>query len=143
MKAVGYLRATTSLLLPLAVSRYATTMSTVVKGAVKQLVAPSKQKLFQLEQIQCQVFRTTFNPTKMKTGAKILTAPLKGQTLSKYYGPSDFPSIAKVARSLSTPGFRVINEPEAYRMERVEDLKRRGKGSPKKIREAANKKKKK
>lgn len=79
----------------------------------------------------------------MKTGAKILSAPLKGQTLAKYYGPSDFPSIAKVARALSTPSFQVINEPEVYRMERVEDLKRRGKGSPKKIREAAGAKGKK
>ncbi|KAG0684247.1 mitochondral 37S ribosomal protein S27 [Pichia californica] len=111
-------------------------MSAAAKGAIK-IIAPSKQKLFQLEQLQCQVFKTTFNPTNMKTGAKILSAPLKGQTLSKYYGPSDFPSIAKVARFLSTPSFQVINEGEAYRMERVEDLKRRGKGSPKKIREKA------
>jgi hypothetical protein len=113
------------------------------KGVLKQLVKPSKEQLFKLEQIQCQVFRTTFNPTKMRTGAKILTAPLKGQTLANYYGPSDFPSIAKMAKALSTPSFSVINEPEQYRMERVEDLKRRGKGSPKKIREASTGQKKK
>lgn len=117
--------------------------SVVAKGALKHLTKPSKDLLFKLEQTQCQVFRTTFNPTKMRTGAKILTAPLKGQTLANYYGPSDFPSIAKVARQLSTPSFSVINEPEQYRVERVEDLKRRGKGSPKKIREAAGSSKKK
>lgn len=113
-------------------------MSTVAKGAFSKIIAPNKEKLLKLEQLQCQIFRNTFNPTKMKTGAKILSAPLKGQTLANYYGPSDFPSIAKVARALSTPSFTVINEPEQYRMERVEDLKRRGKGSPKKIREASS-----
>lgn len=113
-------------------------MSTVAKGAFTKLIAPHKDKLLKLQQLQCQIFRTTFNPTQMKTGAKILSAPLKGQTLANYYGPSDFPSIAKVARSLSTPSFTVINEPEQYRVDRVEDLKRRGKGSPKKIREAAS-----
>lgn len=118
-------------------------MSAVVKGTAKQILAPSKQKLIKLQQIQCAVFRTTYNPTQMKTGSKILSAPLKGQTLANYYGPSDFPSIAKMAKSLSTPSFSVINEPEQYRVERVEDLKRRGKGSPKKIREAAGSKSKK
>lgn len=118
-------------------------MSSVAKSTLKQLVAPSRQQLLKLEEIQSRVFRTTFNPTKMKTGAKILSAPLKGQTLANYYGPTDFPSIAKVARSLSTPFYEVINEPEQYRVERVEDLKRRGKGSPKKIREAAGAGKKK
>lgn len=119
-------------------------MSTVAKVLIK-LVPPSKQKLLELQEIQSRVFRTTFNPTKMRTGSKILTAPLKGQTLGNYYGPSDFPSIAKAAKALSTPFYDVINEPEQYRAERVEDLKRRGKGSPKKIREApsAAKKKKK
>ncbi|AWU77847.1 uncharacterized protein C5L36_0D05730 [Pichia kudriavzevii] len=111
-------------------------MSAVVKNSLKTLVPPNKEKLIKLEKLQCQIFRTTYNPTKMKTGAKILSAPLKGQTLGNYYGPSDFPSIAKVARTLSTPSFTVINEPEQYRVERVEDLKRRGKGAPKKIREA-------
>ncbi|TID15058.1 hypothetical protein CANINC_004729 [Pichia inconspicua] len=113
-------------------------MSTVSKAIFTKLVAPNKEKLLKLEQLQCQVFRTTFNPHKLKTGAKILSAPLKGQTLANYYGPTDFPSIAKMAKALSTPSFTVINEPEQYRVERVEDLKRRGKGSPKKIREASS-----
>lgn len=119
-------------------------MSAVAKNAVKQILsAPSKDKLIQLRQLQCQVFKETYNPNNIRTGAKILRAPLRGQTLANYYGPSDFPSIAKVARSLSTPDFTVINAPEVYRAERVEDLKRRGKGSPKKIREAASAGKKK
>ncbi|OUT22808.1 hypothetical protein CAS74_002553 [Pichia kudriavzevii] len=82
-------------------------MSAVVKNSLKTLVPPNKDKLIKLEKLQCQIFRTTYNPTKMKTGAKIFT-----------------------------PSFTVINEPEQYRVERVEDLKRRGKGAPKKIREA-------
>lgn len=103
---------------------------------MSQIVRVSRSKLQKLEELQCRIFRTTFNPTKMRTGAKILQAPLKGQTLANYYGPSDFPNVSKMVKSLSTPEFQVVNEPEQYRLDRVEDLKRRGKGAPKKIREA-------
>lgn len=96
----------------------------------------SVKKLQRLEKLQCDIFRTTYNPSKVRTGAKILQAPLKGQTLANYYGPSDFPNAASMIRRLSTPEMSVIDETEQYRLERVEDLKRRGKGAPKKIREA-------
>ncbi|GME71799.1 unnamed protein product [[Candida] boidinii] len=107
-------------------------MSQVVKAFKSVPIS----KLHKLEQLQCQIFRTTFNPTKQKTGAKILSAPLKGQTLANYYGPSDFPTHAKLSKAWATSEYEILNEEEEYRVERVEDLKRRGKGAPKKQREA-------
>ncbi|VEU23855.1 DEKNAAC104921 [Brettanomyces naardenensis] len=115
-------------------------MSSVVKNVLKPI---PKQKLLNLEKLQCQIFRTTFNPTKQRTGAKILRQPLKGQTVTNYYGPADFPSAARIVRLWKNEEYEVVNEDEEYRLDRVEDLKRRGKGAPKKKREASSGNKKK
>ncbi|ODV86435.1 hypothetical protein CANARDRAFT_27646 [[Candida] arabinofermentans NRRL YB-2248] len=90
----------------------------------------------ELNKLQCQIFKTTYNPQQLRTGSKILRAPLKGQTLANYYGPSDFPTVSKLINAWETEEFRIVDEDEEYRLERVEDLKRRGKGAPKKKREA-------
>ncbi len=101
-----------------------------------------KEKLVKLEKLQCQIFHTTYNPTKQRTGAKILRKPLKGQAMASYYGPAEFPSVSKIARLWKDNEFEIVNEPEEYRLERIEARKRRGKGAPKKKREAGGKKKK-
>ncbi|GME85228.1 unnamed protein product [Ambrosiozyma monospora] len=107
-------------------------------AAVKQVLkSPSIAKLHKLQQLQCKVFRTTFNPTKQRTGAKILSAPLKGQTMANYYAPSDLPTVSKLIKLWKNDEFDIINEEEEYRLDRVENLKRRGKGAPKKKREGA------
>jgi len=101
-----------------------------------------KEKLVKLEKLQCQIFHTTYNPTKQRTGAKIFRKPLKGQAMASYYGPAEFPSVSKIARLWKDNEFEIVNEPEEYRLERIEARKRRGKGAPKKKREAGGKKKK-
>lgn len=113
-------------------------------SAVKQLIKPvSKAKLHKLEELQCKVFRTTYNPQKERTGAKILTKPLKGQTLANYYGPADFPSPAKMLKLWKQEDYAVVDEVEEYRANLAASRRKRGKGAPKKKKEKADGKKKK
>ncbi|KAF6010421.1 hypothetical protein HII13_003196 [Brettanomyces bruxellensis] len=116
----------------------------MLESAVRLALRKSipKEKLIKLEKLQCQIFHTTYNPTKQRTGAKILRKPLIGQTMASYYGPAEFPSVSSIARLWKDDEFEIVNEPEEYRLERIETRKRRGKGAPKKKREAAGNKKK-
>lgn len=61
--------------------------------------------------------------------------------MMNYYGPADFPNASRLARLWKSEDYEVINEEEEYRIARVESLKRRGKGAPKKKQTASNKKK--
>ncbi|KAH3671924.1 hypothetical protein OGAPHI_000110 [Ogataea philodendri] len=100
-------------------------------------------KLKQLAKLQCNIFRTTYNPQQLRTEAHILRKPLKGQIISNYYGPADFPTPFQIAKLWKSDDFRLVIEKEDYRQRRVNMLRKRGKGAPTKQKGPADAKKKK
>ncbi|KAG7880794.1 hypothetical protein KL905_002337 [Ogataea polymorpha] len=106
---------------------------------------PKLAKLKELTKLQCNIFRTTYNPQRLRTEAQILRKPLKGQIISNYYGPADFPTVFQIFKLWRVDDFRLVDEDEDYRQRRVRMLRKRGKGAPKKLKtpsEAPTKKRK-
>ena len=100
-------------------------------------------------QAQCRIFSTTFNPTGVRTGNKVLRQRLKGPALAAYYPPrvTTFKDLQKAYSE-----FEVTDEDEEYRLEYIEkcahpprvgpmlmcrSTKARGKGAPPKKHTAA------
>lgn len=85
--------------------------------------------------LQCWVFNKAFNPENKRIGAKVLREPLKGELVKDYYYPSlkDLPTPSKLNKML--PGWNCYDPDEDYRLQRVEYLKRKGKGAPTKSKE--------
>lgn len=102
-----------------------------------------KQRLLSLYKLSAKIFNQNFNLNNTRDGTKYLTRRLKGQAIVDYYGTRDFLSF----RNLKTlfPLDTFVDPDEEYRVNKVESLKRRGKGAPKKIKssEAVAKKTKK
>lgn len=96
----------------------------------------SKARLLKVAEISAKIFDQNFNPTNARTGSKILSQRLKGPTIAGYYGNPDFLKF----RHLKTlyPGFQFVDLEEEYRLSMVEARKRRGKGAPKKKKEASS-----
>ncbi|KAF8245805.1 hypothetical protein K440DRAFT_645622 [Wilcoxina mikolae CBS 423.85] len=90
-----------------------------------------RTRLLQLRELSANIFNTTFNPTGVRTGNKVLRQRLKGQALLDYYPPRV--ATIKDMRKL-WPGLDFVDEDEEQRVISVERAKIRGKGAPKKIR---------
>ncbi|AET37840.1 mitochondrial 37S ribosomal protein mS33 Ecym_2087 [Eremothecium cymbalariae DBVPG len=101
----------------------------------------SKDKLLRLSELSAKIFDQNFNPSGVRTGAKILSKRLKGPAIANYYPNPDFIKF-KQLKSLY-PGFTFTDEEEAYRTSMVELRKRRGKGAPAKKKGPSTDKKKK
>jgi small subunit ribosomal protein S33 len=56
------------------------------------MLNPSRSRLLQLEKLRAQIFNHTFNPSKLRTGAKVLRAPLKGEHYRNWYYPDIVPT---------------------------------------------------
>jgi len=82
-------------------------------------------------QLSASIFNTTFNPSNIRTGNKILRQRLKGTTLAEYYPPRVV-TIRDMRRLW--PEMKIPDEDEETRVASVERTKARGKGAPKKIR---------
>ncbi|KAF8468422.1 mitochondrial ribosomal subunit S27-domain-containing protein [Kalaharituber pfeilii] len=92
---------------------------------------PSRERLLQLAKVSCRLFNTTFNPTGVRTGTKILRQRLRGPVVRDYY-PKQLVSIKDLKRVF--PDRTFIDEDEVVRLEDVQVAKIRGKGAPKKQR---------
>ncbi|KAL0947727.1 hypothetical protein HGRIS_013810 [Hohenbuehelia grisea] len=90
-------------------------------------------RLAALTQLRCAVFQTSYNPTSARTGAKYLRARLRGPAMNSYY-PQTL-DLSQIAREF--PELDIVNPDEEQRFQDVEDKKKRGKGKPKKARDAA------
>ncbi|TKX25885.1 hypothetical protein C1H76_1729 [Elsinoe australis] len=88
-------------------------------------------RLQTLIQTQCRIFNTIYNPSRLRTGNKILRQRLKGPSLAAYY-PRRIATIKDLAKAY--PEYEVIDEDEDDRLENVQITKSRGKGPPKKKR---------
>lgn len=91
-------------------------------------------------QTQCNVFGTTFNPERLRLGNKILRQRLKGPALAAYYPrvPATITDMMKDMKKIE-PGFETYTYDEEHRLEGIQIAKFRGKGAPKKKREANSK----
>ncbi|KAK5256545.1 hypothetical protein LTR16_003024 [Cryomyces antarcticus] len=89
-------------------------------------------------QAQCRIFSTTFNPTNIRTGNKVLRQRLKGSALAAYY-PRKVVTIRDLQKLY--PNFETWDEEQEDRVEHILIQKSRGKGAPKKKRTAAESKK--
>ncbi|KAH8833589.1 mitochondrial ribosomal subunit S27-domain-containing protein [Flagelloscypha sp. PMI_526] len=87
-----------------------------------------------LEQLRCQVFQTSYNPTGIRTGAKYLRRRMRGPALLSYYPPDV--NLATLARSF--PELELRDDDEETRIQDVEEKKARGKGAPKKAKTKAD-----
>lgn len=94
---------------------------------------PSRTRLDQILRLSKQIFKTTYNPSQVRTGAKVLRQPLKGETVREYYKPSGID--LKLLRKID-PEPNHYDEKEERRLERIANRKRKGKGKPAKAKEA-------
>jgi small subunit ribosomal protein S33 len=88
----------------------------------------TQSRLAALNRLRCSIFHTSYNPNCLRTGAKYLSARLKGPSLIKYYPQQlDF---ARIIREF--PELEFVDAKEEQRLIDVEERKKRGKGAPKK-----------
>lgn len=89
-----------------------------------------KERLLKLYELSAKIFDQNFNPSGVRTGSRILSKRLKGPAVASYYGNPDWIKF----KNLSTlfPDVDFLDPVEQYRLNKVSDLKRRGKGAPKK-----------
>ncbi|ETN41118.1 uncharacterized protein HMPREF1541_03053 [Cyphellophora europaea CBS 101466] len=104
-----------------------------------------RSRLLELTKLQSSLFSTTFNPSRLRLGNKVLRQRLRGPALVSYY-PRKSATIEDMLQSFKRFGLEGWNEREEDRLEGLQIAKMRGKGAPKKIRtkeEGAKGKKKK
>lgn len=94
-----------------------------------------KNRLLKVAEVSARVFNQNFNPSGVRTGSKILSQRLKGPAIASYYGDPDFLKF-KHLKTLY-PEFQFCDLDEEYRLTMIEARKRRGKGAPKKLKEAS------
>lgn len=95
------------------------------------VVTPSR--LTALVQARCAIFKTAYNPTSTRTGAKYFRARLRGPSMVNYY-PQDIDlSMSKFAKEW--PELELVNFAEAQRLWDVDMKKARGKGAPTKAKD--------
>ncbi|KAJ2902352.1 mitochondral 37S ribosomal protein S27 [Zalerion maritima] len=86
-----------------------------------------------LDLTRCGIFSTTFNPTRIRTGNKILRQRLRGPSLVSYYPKLEF-TLREFKDEFAKLDLEMIDEEEDDRDEHLEGLKFRGKNAPKKKR---------
>ncbi|KAL7271421.1 mitochondral 37S ribosomal protein S27 [Rhizina undulata] len=101
------------------------------------MATPSRERLLELMKVSCRIFSTTFNPTGMRTGNKVLRQRLRGPTMLEYY-PRRGPTIKDMQKAF--PEMVFVDEDQVQRLEDIQRAKARGKGAPKKIRTPPEKK---
>ncbi|KAH9930847.1 mitochondrial ribosomal subunit S27-domain-containing protein [Fomitopsis serialis] len=102
-------------------------------AAVASAVNPSR--LAALTRLRCAVFQTSYNPTSVRTGAKYFRARLRGPSMVEYYPPQ---MTFGMFNRMSRREIRITDPTEAQRLTNVEAKKKRGKGTPKKAKSAAD-----
>lgn len=98
-----------------------------------------KGRLLKLYEVSAKIFDQNFNPTGIRTGSKILSRRLKGPSVASYYGNPDFIKFKHLKTLFPESDF--FDPEEQYRVVRLESLKRRGKGAPKKTKKGDSGKK--
>ncbi|KAF2730331.1 hypothetical protein EJ04DRAFT_473947 [Polyplosphaeria fusca] len=97
-----------------------------------------RHRILALLQTQCRVFNTVYNPTRLRTGTRILHQRLKGAAVASYYPPR-VGTISQL-RALY-PDYEIDDEQEEDWLEHLQIARSRGKAAPKKKKTAAESKK--
>ena len=85
---------------------------------------PSKERLLQVKKLSAEIFGENWNPDNVRTGAKILKAPLKGPELVNYYGKNDsMPTFNDFKEWF--PELQLVDPREETRLKMVQDRKKR------------------
>ncbi|KAF2265464.1 hypothetical protein CC78DRAFT_185110 [Lojkania enalia] len=100
-------------------------------------MAVPRSRVLDLMKRQCYVFRTTYNPERLRMGTRILRERLKGTAVAEYYPPRI--GTIKQLRSLY-PQYEIEDEKEEEWLEHMQIARSRGKQPPKKKRTAAESK---
>ncbi|KAH7347748.1 mitochondrial ribosomal subunit S27-domain-containing protein [Plectosphaerella cucumerina] len=100
-----------------------------------------RARLLDLMKTQCQIFSTTYNPERLRTGNKVLRQRLRGPSLATYY-PERTVTVRDVMKSFG-PHLTTFDLEEDDRLDHISELKSRGKSAPskKKVKTAEKKKK--
>ncbi|KAF2095036.1 hypothetical protein NA57DRAFT_14750, partial [Rhizodiscina lignyota] len=77
----------------------------------------------------CRIFNTTFNPEGLRLGNKVLRQRLRGPSMAAYY-PRRIGTIKQFRAKY--PAFEIEDEAEEERVDKIRQMKLRGKGAPKK-----------
>lgn len=95
------------------------------------LPKPSPQRVAEVKKLSAEIFNHNWNPSNIRNGRKILTTPLKGPEVAKYYGVNhSMPTFSDFKQWF--PELKLVDPREEYRQRMVEDRKKRNKGAPKK-----------
>lgn len=89
-----------------------------------------RARLLDLMKVQCNVFSTTYNPEGIRMGNKILRQRLKGAALASYY-PKRLVTFRDLKNTFA-PELSVLDWEDVDRLEHLDGLRSRGKGSAKK-----------
>ncbi|KAJ9095454.1 hypothetical protein QFC19_007564 [Naganishia cerealis] len=92
---------------------------------------PSKTRLMEVKKLTADIFQNQWNPNRVRNGAKVLRAPLKGPQVASYYGNNDDMPTFKDFKEWF-PELQLTDPKEEYRLKMVRDRKKRNKGAPKK-----------
>ncbi|TKA55276.1 hypothetical protein B0A49_10590 [Cryomyces minteri] len=79
-------------------------------------MAVARSRVLDLMKAQCRIFSTTFNPTNIRTGNKVLRQGLKGPALAAYY-PRKVVTIRDLQKLY--PNFETWDEEEEDRVEHI------------------------
>lgn len=100
----------------------------------------AKTRIQALLQLRKSIFRETYNPENIRTGAKVLRQPLKGDLLKDYYIQRNTLPNARQLNKLF-PELNCIDPLEDRRLAKVANQRRKGKAPPKKLDGPRDKKK--
>ena len=94
-------------------------------------------RLLDLLKVQCRIFSQTYNPTRLRTGNRVLRQRLRGPSVAAYYPRrvATFRDL-KLAYKNFDEEMETWDDDEEDRLEHLVLLKQRGKGAPKKKRSA-------
>ncbi len=88
------------------------------------------RRLAALTKLRCSIFQTSYNPTAIRTGAKFLSARLRGPSMLNYY-PLEMTS-SQFRKGKNNTNIEMEDFSELQRFLDVEVRRKRGKGTPKK-----------
>jgi small subunit ribosomal protein S33 len=96
------------------------------------LLNAPKARLLELMKLRASIFKTTFNPENVRTGARVLRKQLRGEAIKNYYYPSKQLPKPSVLNKIF-PDLHTVDPKEFARLQKVANQRRKGKGPPKKL----------
>ncbi|KAM0801190.1 mitochondrial ribosomal subunit S27-domain-containing protein [Usnea florida] len=102
----------------------------------------SQSRILDLLKVQCRIFSQTFNPSRLRTGNRVLRQRLRGPSVAAYY-PRRVATMKDLMKAYKGFDEQMVtwDDDEEDRLDHIKNIKSRGKGAPKKKRTADESKK--